>query len=77
MDPPSTDRSLCSVERQPSDSVQVMATLAAGEAITVLLSMGLDLFFRANGLLNVGQLPEQVMARLEPTLLDLSIALAA
>ena len=44
-----------------------MATLAAGEAITVLLSMGLDLFFRANGLLNVGQLPEQVMARLEPT----------
>ena len=44
-----------------------MATLAAGEAITVLLSMGLDLFFRANGLLNVGLLPEQVMARLEPT----------
>ena len=54
-----------------------MATLAAGEAITVLLSMGLDLFFRANGLLNVDLLPEQVMARLEPTLLDLSIALAA
>ena len=54
-----------------------MATLAAGAAITVLLSMGLGLFFRANGLLNVDLLPEQVMARLEPTLLDLGIALAA
>ncbi len=54
-----------------------MATLATGAAITVLLSMGLGWFARASGLLIVDALPEQVMARLEPTLLDLGIALAA
>ena len=54
-----------------------MATLATGAAITVLLSMGIGWFARASGLLIVDALPDQVMARLEPTLLDLGIALAA
>ena len=54
-----------------------MATLATGAAITVLLSMGIGSFARASGLLIVDALPDQVMARLEPTLLDLGIALAA
>ena len=54
---------------------RAMATLAAVAAITVLLSTGLGLFFRANGLLNVDLMPEQVMARLEPTLLDLGLLL--
>jgi len=54
---------------------RAMATLAAVAAITVLLSTGLGSFFRANGLLNVDLVPEQVMARLEPTLLDLGLLL--
>ena len=54
-----------------------MATLATGAAITVLLSMGLGWFARDTGLLMVDALPEQVISRLEPTLLDLGIALAA
>ena len=39
--------------------------------------MGLGLLARANGLLVVDAFPEQVTARLAPTLLDLGIALAA
>ena len=54
-----------------------MATLATGAAITLLLSMGLGWFARDTGLLMVDALPEQVISRLEPTLLDLGIALAA
>ena len=54
-----------------------MATLATGAAITLLLSMGLGWFTRDTGLLMVDALPEQVISRLEPTLLDLGIALAA
>ena len=54
-----------------------MATLATGAAITLLLSMGLGWFARDTGLLMVDALPEQVISRLEPTLLDLCIALAA
>ena len=38
--------------------------------------MGLILFFRANDLLNLDLLPEQVTERLEPALLDLGVALA-
>ena len=54
-----------------------LVTLASGAVITVLLSMGLGLLARANGLLVVDAFPEQVTARLAPTLLDLGIALAA
>ena len=46
-----------------------MATLATGAAITVLQSMGIGWFARASGLLIVDALPDQVMARLEPTVL--------
>ena len=54
-----------------------MLTLAAGAAITLLLSMGLGLLARSNGLLIVDGFPQEITARLEPTLLDLGIALAA
>ena len=52
-----------------------MAILATGAAITVLLSIGLGWFARASGHLIVDALPEQVMARLEPTLLNLGMPL--
>ena len=45
--------------------------------ITTLLSEGLGLIARGNGLLIVDSFPEEITARLEPTLLDLGIALAA
>ena len=61
----------------PRILLRSMATLATGAAITVLLSMGLGWFARDTGLLMVDALPEQVISRLEPTLLDLGIALAA
>lgn len=54
-----------------------LTTLASGVGITILLSMGLGFLARANGLLVVDAFPEQVTARLAPTLLDLGIALAA
>ena len=54
-----------------------LLTLAAGAAITLLLSMGLGLLARSNGLLIVDGFPQEITARLEPTLLDLGIALAA
>ena len=52
-------------------------TLAAGAGITLILSMGLGLIARSQGLLVVEALPEQVLTRLEPNILDLGIALAA
>ena len=54
-----------------------LITLAAGACITLLLSMGLGLIARSQGLLLAEALPEQVTARLEPNILDLGIALAA
>ena len=45
--------------------------------ITILLSTGLGLIASGNGLLIVDSFPEEITARLEPTLLDLGIALAA
>ncbi|MCB4377905.1 DUF389 domain-containing protein [Synechococcus sp. MU1650] len=54
-----------------------LITLAAGAGITLLLSMGLGLIARSQGLLLAEALPEQVTARLEPNILDLGIALAA
>ena len=56
---------------------RAVATLAIGVAITTLLSTGLGLIARGNGLLIVDSFPEEITARLEPTLLDLGIALAA
>ena len=54
-----------------------LITLAAGAGITLLLSMGLGLIARSQGLLLAEALPEQVTSRLEPNILDLGIALAA
>ena len=54
-----------------------LITLATGVVITTLLSTGLGLIARGNGLLIVDSFPEEITARLEPTLLDLGIALAA
>ena len=54
-----------------------LITLAAGAGITLVLSMGLGLIARSQGLLLAEALPEQVTARLEPNILDLGIALAA
>ena len=54
-----------------------LITLVAGAGITLILSMGLGLIARSQGLLLAEALPEQVTARLEPNILDLGIALAA
>ena len=54
-----------------------LITLAAGAGITLILSMGLGLIARSQGLLLVEALPEQVATRLEANILDLGIALAA
>ena len=56
---------------------RALITLATGVVITTLLSKGLGLIARGNGLLIVDSFPEEITARLEPTLLDLGIALAA
>ena len=56
---------------------RALITLATGVVITTLLSTGLGLIARGNGLLIVDSFPEEITARLEPTLLDLGIALAA
>lgn len=56
---------------------RALITLAIGVVITTLLSTGLGLIARGNGLLIVDSFPEEITARLEPTLLDLGIALAA
>ena len=54
-----------------------VATLGSGAAITLLLSLLLGWIARTSGLLLIDALPGQVLARSEPTLLDLGIALAA
>jgi len=54
-----------------------LITLVAGAGITLILSMGLGLIARSQGLLVVEALPEQIVARLEPNTFDLGIALAA
>ena len=54
-----------------------VATLGSGAAITLLLSLLLGWIARSSGLLLTDALPDQVLARSEPTLLDLGIALAA
>jgi uncharacterized membrane protein len=54
-----------------------LITLVAGAGITLILSMGLGLIARSQGLLVVEGLPEQIVARLEPNTFDLGIALAA
>ena len=54
-----------------------VATLGAGAGITLLLSLLLGWIARSSGLLLIDALPDQVLARSEPTLLDLGIALAA
>ena len=56
---------------------RALITLATGVVITTLLSTGLGLITSGNGLLIVDSFPEEISARLEPTLLDLGIALAA
>ncbi len=56
---------------------RALITLATGVVITTLLSTGLGLIAHGNGLLIVDSFPEEITARLEPTLLDLGIALAA
>ena len=43
-----------------------LITLVAGAGITLILSMGLGLIARSQGLLVVEALPEQIVARLEP-----------
>ena len=52
-----------------------LITLVAGAGITLILSMGLGLIARSQGLLVVEALPEQIVARLEPNTFDLGIAL--
>ena len=54
-----------------------VATLGSGAAITLLLSLLLGWIARSSGLLLTDALPDQVLARSEPTLLDLGVALAA
>ena len=54
-----------------------LITLVAGAGITLILSMGLGLIARSQGLLVVEALPEQIVARLEPNTFDLGIALTA
>ena len=54
-----------------------LITLVAGAGITLILSMGLGLIARTQGVLVVEALPEQIIARLEPNTFDLGIALAA
>ena len=54
-----------------------LITLATGVLNTTLLSTGLGLIVRGNGLLIVDSFPKEITARLEPTLLDLGIALPA
>ena len=54
-----------------------LITILAGAGITLILSMGLGLIARSQGLLVVEALPEQIVARLEPNTFDLGIALAA
>ncbi|WP_244275904.1 DUF389 domain-containing protein [Synechococcus sp. N26] len=54
-----------------------LITLVAGAGINLILSMGLGLIARSQGLLVVEALPEQIVARLEPNTFDLGIALAA
>ncbi len=54
-----------------------LITLAVGALITTVLSMGLGLIARGNGLLIVDAFPDEITARLSPTVLDLGIALAA
>jgi uncharacterized membrane protein len=54
-----------------------LITLVAGAGITLILSMGLGLIARSQGLLVVEALPEQIVARLEPNTFNLGIALAA
>ena len=54
-----------------------LITLAVGALITTGLSMGLGLIARSNGLLIIGAFPDEITARLFPTVLDLGIALAA
>ena len=54
-----------------------LITLVAGAGITLILSMGLGLIARSQGLIVVEALPEQIVARLEPNTFDLGIALAA
>ena len=54
-----------------------LITLAVGALITTFLAMGLGLIARSNGLLIIGAFPDEIKARLFPTVLDLGIALAA
>ena len=44
-----------------------LITLVVGAGITLILSMGLGLIARSQGLLVVEALPEQIVARLSPT----------
>ena len=53
-----------------------LITLAVGVGTTLILSMGLGLIARSQGLLLAEALPEQITARLQPNILDLGIALA-
>ena len=54
-----------------------LITLAVGIGISLILSTGLGLIARSQGLLLVEALPEEVTARLQPNILDLGIALTA
>ena len=61
----------------PKLLLRSLVTLAAGAGITLILSMGLGLIARTQGLLVVESLPDQVTSRVTPNILDLGIALAA
>ena len=56
---------------------RALIALVTEVVITTLLSTGLGLIARSNGLLIVDSFPEEITAQLEPTLLDLGIAFAA
>ena len=56
---------------------RALIILAIGVVITTLLSTGLGLIARGKGLLIVDSFPKEITDRLESTLLDLGIALAA
>ena len=77
MDPAAPGRRFCFVERKPSNSVPIHGNTRHRRSNHGIAVCGDGWFARASGLLIVDALPDQVMARLEPTLLDLGIALAA
>ena len=56
---------------------RAMRTLGIGVIITTLLAIGIGILAGARGLLLVDALPDEISARVNPSLIDLAIALVA